>query len=1042
MRLAGPGSNLEEGILSAKDILGKSKDRSVEDSNLSKLEKTLLKKVNDYNNLVHWFWDGGIKWEEFKAKVEKYLTQLEGDQKKLFETILWKIKYEQIGGLYDGLEDLVNRLDRLDPWQVQNLLQSLDSKENISWVDLGVLYGTSEKSHTQAENIKETETQWIGSGETKSDSQSEVLDFEFNPETFETDVKNLFDQLSIKLNLSIYDKYYQDFINVLLEELRTYNVEQQKRFWEDANRGIENFSLPLSNDFNKVTEFFRLSSLGSQLLLRLDTARNSNEGDWGKTVVARESSDEPKQDELGTKLRTYWYKHYIANMFGDIYEGTEMMKIVEEIGRADTFRYWDFFSPVALKWVWDFEIYLSDILSSWELDPNDETQNKKIFYNALYATFPHQLDWEFVRVFVGRFEDNPDFQQLFFDTFNKITLKVSGKSSGLDEREFEHFLIPLISSKRNFEIVQKLAKYDDWIDPELGTNQAERMLQKEKETKLKNIRSFLGLRYLKPKDRAKLENIINDMDIEEIRKLDYLIKTSLWDALSDLLPEDDQDMAKWLSDNIGSIHGRFFEYFVGWLAASDGNLKELGKVLSKDSASWILSVILDDNYIKNEFLGYLRDKGNLWEIKLLMVTKELGLESEKTVSSFWHLAKERGDYTSSGILQSYAETLIGKKVDYDGDLLLYTLSKISPDKSNLEELFVNYRRSKDDRLRHFSKEMSPDEIKKYVMASYGEEFEKLKSDIATIDSAKLQIFADSIQAKIGLVKSNEVFKKLRKLDEIEEAADIIQTNYDFYIDRINASKLDHVEELEAKGVNVEVVENHREKIQADLNITEWWPAEEVDYSNVSVDWYQWNGVVKAAIKNPLNNDVVLAVEGSSVSEANYKLLQKWTDLATKMGMVVGTPTDFAQKLRLDLTKPLKDLQQYTSKLARYAIESVDWFLSSDEGKQAYKKLPPEQQRNFERLYQQVIDDPMKIGELLDFVNEQVAKKWDTNNFFWIVKSNLQTDPVKWIIDIARVNLWDYSEYQTRRFFEKKRDELASRGAIGGIKRVFKNLMGV
>ena len=117
--------------------------------------------------------------------------------------------------------------------------------------------------------------------------------------------------------------------------------------------------------------------------------------------------------------------------------------------------------------------------------------------------------------------------------------------------------------------------------------------------------------------------------------------------------------------------------------------------------------------------------------------------------------------------------------------------------------------------------------------------------------------------------------------------------------------------------------------------------------------------------------------------------------------------DFASKLRENPSVPLtpERLQRFTNKLARYALEKIDEILSSPEGRKAYAKLPPDLKREFERRYKAAVEDPLKnIGKLLEFVNAQAAEASDTSNFFWLVKSALQTDPVKGIVDLRRVNM--------------------------------------
>ncbi len=59
----------------------------------------------------------------------------------------------------------------------------------------------------------------------------------------------------------------------------------------------------------------------------------------------------------------------------------------------------------------------------------------------------------------------------------------------------------------------------------------------------------------------------------------------------------------------------------------------------------------------------------------------------------------------------------------------------------------------------------------------------------------------------------------------------------------------------------------------------------------------------------------------------------------------------------------------------------------------------------------------------------ISKYNNKTNFFWGVRVALQTEPTKNVIDLGRIEFGDYSNYQTNKFFERKRDRLAQTQAV-------------
>ena len=1015
MRLA--ESNFEEWILSPKDFLGKSKDRTVEDDSLkTDIERQLLDKVNKYNNLVYWFGDGGINWGDFKTKINTSLKKLEWKKRDLLEVIFKRMDYKNMGSMYEGLDGIVSYILRLNDNEISSIVDKINKLENIGWKELEGIY----KMGTDYESI--------------GSSKEDLYDIE-NFEDFEKEIREIFDNLAIKINLPPYGKYYDQFLKVVLEELKTYSPEQRKAFLEISKEGIANFA-NTADQVDEISSFYRQSSLGSQTRLWLANAKHSTEkptGNTRETIVATAGEEEGSYDKLGEDLRIYWYKHYIGSQFGNVYDGTSMMEIIENIWKAQEFEVLDFFDPVTLKWLGDFELYLSSMEGYWDNGEDKDGLMQQRILGAVYATFPMQMDSSFIKLFVGKLKREDDnFKNSFFATLNDISNKKTGIV--LESQQLESYLYPLLSGGDSYKFVTDIVEISWGFFPESEANRVERKLEAEKKQRFKNIYRFLGVDFLAEKDKAKIVQLLDDMNYEEIKQLDYLIKMSLGEALFDSL-ESWGDMADWLADNIVDIHERFFEYFVGSLANSEGNLKKLWEMLFKDSSQGMLNIILDEDYVRSNFLDYLKDPKNLKEIKILMAAKALTLEDSPTVrANFIKFAEDKNELTSKDILKAYIEALVWKGLNSDESLLVYVISNLNSDKSNLKQLFVDYRRRADADLRHWWKEMGGEDIEKYIFENHGEEFELLKADISVVNPEYLKLSNSSLASKINAFVNNEWFKKINELDEIQQAADKVQANWNFYVERINATQLEHVQQLKEQGRASETLNYYEDSIQASMKINNEWPQDfdDVPLTNIDLDYISGDWWVKVVVKDPTRKETLMIAKGSDMSEANKNLLAQWAHKIVNLWEMVWRPDDFAQKFKIDLSNnklSSESLKWFTAKLSRYVVEGIDQVLNSPEGKEAFDKLPFDQKSQFVNLYEETINNPFKAIDLIEYINTMVSKYNNKTNFFWRVRVALQTEPTKNVIDLGRIEFGDYSNYQTNKFFERKRDRLAQTQAV-------------
>lgn len=112
---------------------------------------------------------------------------------------------------------------------------------------------------------------------------------------------------------------------------------------------------------------------------------------------------------------------------------------------------------MTLKWLGDFELYLSSMEGYWDNSEDKDGLMQQRILGAVYATFPMQMDSSFIKLFVGKLKREDDnFKNSFFATLNDISNKKTGIV--LEPQQLESYLYPLLSGGDSYKFVTDIVE--------------------------------------------------------------------------------------------------------------------------------------------------------------------------------------------------------------------------------------------------------------------------------------------------------------------------------------------------------------------------------------------------------------------------------------------------------------------------------------------------------------------------------------------------------------------------------------------------------